>query len=305
MEMVNQLAYVVLGAKNLNEWERFATEILGLQVGEKTDDRLLLRMDSNAYRLWIQKSDVEDILTMGWQVSDEYRLEAMTKQLEKGGVKVKAGTAEEIAARKVLGLIKTTDPSGLGCEVCYGAQVQYEKPFVSPRSISGFLTGDQGLGHCTMGVDNLEASAHFYGDILGMKISDWIVHYDEHKGENDEIPQGLKIAFYHCNPRHHSLAFWQGKAPGNKHLHHVMIQVNSVDDVGSTFDLCIDKGVPRFSTIGRHSNDFMFSFYLGTPSGFGIEYGWGARTVDDSVWQVQLQEGSGSIWGHRPVPAQP
>jgi hypothetical protein len=54
--------------------------------------------------------------------------------------------------------------------------------------------------------------------------------------------------------------------------------------------------------LGRHTNDHMTSFYLKTPSGFDVEYGWGARTVDDATWQVQRHE-KGSIWGHRPVAA--
>jgi hypothetical protein len=42
----------------------------------------------------------------------------------------------------------------------------------------------------------------------------------------------------------------------------------------------------------------MVSFYLRSPSGFEIEYGFGARTVNDATWKVQRHE-SGSIWGHR------
>jgi len=49
--------------------------------------------------------------------------------------------------------------------------------------------------------------------------------------------------------------------------------------------------------MGRHTNDRMLSFYVRTPSGFSVEYGWGARTVDDRDWQVQLHR-TGSIWGH-------
>jgi hypothetical protein len=37
---------------------------------------------------------------------------------------------------------------------------------------------------------------------------------------------------------------------------------------------------------------------LRTPSGFEVEYGWGARIVDDATWQVQKHEAP-SIWGHR------
>jgi hypothetical protein len=42
----------------------------------------------------------------------------------------------------------------------------------------------------------------------------------------------------------------------------------------------------------------MVSFYMRTPSGFEVEYGYGARTIDDSIWKVERHEAP-SIWGHR------
>jgi len=77
-----------------------------------------------------------------------------------------------------------------------------------------------------------------------------------------------------------------------------MLQCRHVDDVGSTYYLCQDQGVEISGSIGRHTNDHMMSFYLRTPSGFEVEYGWGARIVDDTTWQVQKHEAP-SIWGHR------
>lgn len=52
--------------------------------------------------------------------------------------------------------------------------------------------------------------------------------------------------------------------------------------------------------MGRHSNDEMVSFYMANPSNFGVEYGWGAREIDDCTWEVSRYD-SGSIWGHKPV----
>ena len=57
--------------------------------------------------------------------------------------------------------------------------------------------------------------------------------------------------------------------------------------------------MPINRTLGRHTNDHMVSFYMASPSGFEVEYGWGARTVDDSTWQVQ-QHTTGSMWGTAP-----
>jgi hypothetical protein len=49
----------------------------------------------------------------------------------------------------------------------------------------------------------------------------------------------------------------------------------------------------------------MTSFYMANPSRFGVEYGFGAREIDDSCWQVETYD-SGSIWGHRrPAPPAP
>jgi 2,3-dihydroxybiphenyl 1,2-dioxygenase len=148
-------------------------------------------------------------------------------------------------------------------------------------------------------VDDSAKSLHFYRDVLGMRISDFI----EMKMRRGQ-PSGLMLTFMHCNPRHHSIAF--GELPAQKRLHHFMLQVNTVDDVCSTMYLCQDRGVPIAATLGRHTNDHMVSFYLRTPSGFEIEYGYGARTVDDAIWKVQRHE-AGSIWGHRPpaAPAKP
>ena len=51
-------------------------------------------------------------------------------------------------------------------------------------------------------------------------------------------------------------------------------------------------------TIGRHTNDYMTSFYSITPSGFFVENGWGGRIIDPSTWKpIETFEGP-SFWGH-------
>ncbi|HMO97231.1 MAG TPA: hypothetical protein PKD27_14045, partial [Tepidiformaceae bacterium] len=67
---------------------------------------------------------------------------------------------------------------------------------------------------------------------------------------------------------------------------------------GRTWDSVQGGAAPIIMTLGRHSNDEMVSFYMRNPSGFGVEYGWGAREVDDSCWQV-AQYSTTSTWGHK------
>jgi len=265
--------------------------VLGLQPnGHDPDGALFLRMDDYHHRVIVHPTGNDDLAYIGWEVATEEGLEAMAAQLERAGVSVTAGTAEEAEARRVAGMIKFTDPSGMASEIFYGPLVNFDKPFQSPRAISGFKTGDQGLGHFVVSVDDFDRSLHFYRDVLGMRISDFV--------NISPMPKvKIKVGFFHCNPRHHTLAFAQ--MPGmSRRLHHFMLQLQSLNDVGMTYDLCQAQEVPIVMKLGKHTNDHMVSFYLRTPSGFNVEYGWGAREVDDATWQVQVHT-TGSIWGHQ------
>src|SRR5262249_14267347 len=104
------------------------------------------------------------------------------------------------------------------------------------------------------------------------------------------------MIFLHTNRRHHSVAF--GERQG-KDVHHFMLEVGSMDDVGLAFDRALRAGVRIMHTLGRHPNDGMFSFYARTPSGFQIEVGWGGREVDDATWKPAVYDHV-SVWGHHP-----
>jgi 2,3-dihydroxybiphenyl 1,2-dioxygenase len=291
MASVSQLGYLGFKASNLDEWESFGTQILGIEsVGRNENGALMFRMDEYQYRFMFEQGAKDDLDLIGWQVEDERALGTVAEQLTAAGIEVQCGSAAEAEARRVVELIKFNDPSGIASEAFYGPLTRIDTAFKPARAISGFVASGMGLGHITMGVDNMEQSLQFYRDVLEMRLSDWVQPQPER-----DVKSRFNIAFLHCNQRHHSIAFWEARMP--KRLHHFMLQLKSLDDVGTTFDLCQQRGVPLELTLGRHTNDRMLSFYVRTPSGFSVEYGWGARTVDDRDWLVQLHR-TGSIWGH-------
>ena len=285
MSSVTQLGYIGISVSNIEEWEHFGTEVLGLQSnGVDANGVLTMRMDEYTHRFIVSPGEKDDVEFVGFQVTDEAALREMAEQLRDAGIEVSQGTPDEARERKVEGLIKFEDPEGIPTEVYYGPPVSFDKPFNSPRPITGFVTGEQGLGHVVYNVENLDRAVAFYRNVLGMRISDYI----------------RNLVFFHCNPRHHTLALVERQAP--KKLNHFMLQTQNMNDVGSTYDLVLDSEMLQVTRgLGRHTNDHMTSFYMRTPSGFDVEYGWGARTVDDATWQVVRHE-TGSIWGHRPVP---
>ena len=286
MPAVTQLGYLGIGVRDLGQWATYAEETLGLErVATDHDGAMLLRLDEHHYRFALHEDAQDDIAYSGWQVDTAADLQAIGARLEGAGVAVAAGTAEQRERRRVLGLITFQDPDGHNVEVFYGPQMA-PTPFVSKKGNTRFVAGMQGLGHFVLATDNLEQTMTFYTELLGMKVSDYIT-----RGR-------LKLGFLHCNPRHHSIAF--AEAPGApKRANHFMLQLDDFDTVGRTWDSVQAGAAPVILTLGRHPNDEMVSFYMRNPSGFGVEYGWGAREVDDSCWQVALYDRT-STWGHKP-----
>jgi len=285
MASVSQLSYLGFGVSNPQEWERFATEILGMQISERGGDgMLMIRMDDRHYRFAMHPGGNDDLAYIGWEVPDRATLMAVADQLGAARIEVAQATPEEAHARRVVELIKFRDLNGVASEISYCPMVRQDR-FVSPRQVSGFTTGDCGLGHFILAVDDIQASLDFYMTAMGLRVSDFIA-----------FPAG-KIPFLHCNPRHHTIALIP-KARSGKRINHFMVEVNSVDDVGITWELCQERKVPIVASLGRHTNDKMLSFYMGSPSGFAIEYGCEGRRVDDSTWKVEMHD-SGSLWGHR------
>jgi hypothetical protein len=101
--------------------------------------------------------------------------------------------------------------------------------------------------------------------------------------------------FFHANPRHHSVAFIE---TGRSAVHHLMVELYNLDDVGQGYDLALGVEGRIGVTLGRHINDEVTSFYSNSPSGFMVEYGWGGRVIDTESWQEQEVTWGPSLWGH-------
>jgi len=71
----------------------------------------------------------------------------------------------------------------------------------------------------------------------------------------------------------------------------------SLDDVGQGYDLAQLEDRRVAFTLGRHTNDHTTSFYVNTPSGFFVEYGWGGRVIEPGTWQPQETFDGPSLWG--------
>ncbi|WHX15712.1 VOC family protein [Streptomyces malaysiensis subsp. malaysiensis] len=290
MPYVNALGYIGIGAKDLDVWQTFATEILGLQVTRAADaenvDTLFLRMDARHHRIAVRAGE-DELSYVGWEVADEAHLDAQVRELESAGVTVKENP-QLADVRGVRRLVQFEDPAGFRLELFYGAATVSD-PFVSPTGVR-FITEDPegrdlGLGHIVLVVPDTEKMVDFYLHTLGFKVSDYITF------------NPVVLTFTHVNPRHHSLAFGPASEGTKPFMDHFMLEVEGIDAVGRALDQVRAREISLTATLGRHTNDGMLSFYMKSPSGIGVEYGTEGKLIDDDAWTV-TNWNTAAFWGH-------
>src|ERR1700692_1163752 len=265
------LGYVGVRAKDLADWASYGSGLLGLQRIDKSRSTLAFRMDDRKQRIIVSADGGEGLSFFGWEVADAAALDAIAAHLEKDAIKVGGGARPLAHERHVKDLIVFNDPLGNRLELFHGAETTAE-PFKPGRSISGFRTGPLGLGHVVLNVDTAETIDRlmaFYRGVLGFRLTDYYDH-------------PFVARFMHLNTRQHNLAFIQ---TGKNAVHHVMMELFSFDDVGQGYDLAMGQDGRVATTLGRHTSDFITSFYSWPPSAFMVEYGWGARSIDVAPWQ--------------------
>jgi len=281
--MLQALGYAGFGSAALDDWRQFGTGLVGLQAVERSPSLLAFRMDDRKQRIVIDRVLPEGTRFFGWEVADATALDVLAARLESAEVDVIAEPQTLADTRRVRALISFSDPAGNRLEAFYGAEID-DTPFSPGRSISGFRTGPLGLGHAVLTVENIDAAMPFYVDLLGFRLSDY-------------MQKPFRAYFFHINGRHHSLALIE---TGRNGMHHLMVELFSLDDVGQSYDVALSQERVNVS-LGRHTNDLMTSFYAKTPSSFTVECGWGGREIDPASWQpFEMQDGP-SLWGHERV----
>ncbi|MFJ6516681.1 VOC family protein [Streptomyces filamentosus] len=292
---IRALGYLRLETTRPDEWRRYTLDLLGMaEASGSTDDVLLLRLDDRAYRIEIRTGGSDRLLAAGWELAGARALADAVAELEAAGVAVKTADAAECAERRVQGLVHLTDPCGNPLELYWG-QAQDHTPLAAPYG-NRFVTGDLGLGHVVLPVPDTGAALDFYENLLGFQLRDSM------KLPPQAVPTAAEQRDFHWmhflspNRRHHSLGLYPGALPPG--IVHFMVELETLDDVGLGLDRMHAAGVPIASSLGRHTNDRMVSFYAQAPGGFQVEYGWDGLVVDPATW-VAKEITADSVWGHQ------
>lgn len=290
MAELQNLAYVVIAASDLGAWQDFGTAIVGAGLAETGDGSVGLRLDDHPWRLLIEPGEADDMTHAGWDLGTAANLDAYVAALRARGVDVREEPVERAAARQVTRLFSLADPNGYAHEFfCGRTGIVADGGHLAAMLRGTFCIDDLGIGHILPVSRDYDEGVRWYREVLGLRYSDRI---------RQEMAPGIyaDATFFHtATGRHHSLA--TGAFPSPKILNHIMLEYRDMNDVGFACDRAKRAGVPIVMELGHHPNDQMFSFYMRTPSGFGLELGHGGVVIDDATWEPQIYDVM-SDWGH-------
>ncbi|MGH3440114.1 MAG: VOC family protein [Sciscionella sp.] len=291
MTEIRGLGYLHVQTRDVARWRELTVEALGFAVGSgPREDGLYLRMDERRARLAVLPGTADRVLAIGWEVRDQFALGAVARAVEAAGVAVKVLSQSEVDERGVEQAIAFDDPTGTPTEVFFGPVLDHS-PVLTNRG-QRFVTGDQGMGHVVLPSTCAQETVAFYTEVLG-----FLPRGSIRLGGPAADGPPRRVRFLGVNQRHHSLAVCpapHGEDPG---LVHLMVEVDSLDAVGRALDNVGKRDFSLSSTLGRHTNDKMVSFYVRAPGGWDIEYGTEGMLVDERYYTAE-EITADSYWGH-------
>ncbi|MCL2533470.1 MAG: biphenyl-2,3-diol 1,2-dioxygenase [Nocardiaceae bacterium] len=286
MTDIRGLGYLRIQTQDIARWRELLVDGLGMAIGTGPEaDGLYLRVDERRARLAVLPGESDKALAVGWEVRDEFALQRVQEAVEKSGIEVEVLSHEESTYRDAEKVIAFDDPAGTRVEVFFGPVLDHS-PVVTPHG-GRWVTGTQGLGHVVLPTAKFAESYAFYTEVLGFKPRGAIRLAD---GKS-------RVRFLGVNERHHSLALCPAPPTDEPGLVHLMTEVDTLDAVGQALDRVANNGFTISSTLGRHTNDKMVSFYVRAPGGWDLEFGTEGMLVDETYYTAE-EITADSYWGH-------
>ena len=275
---LQRVCYVRLGTRDLEGATRFATDVLGLEVGEVAKDAVYFKSDERGHTLCYLDGDPRD-QAVAFEVGSRAAVSAAAGELERLGHAVHAGTPGEAEARKVREFIAFDDPSGNRIELVW-RPAQSGVRYHGTRDAG--ITGFSHVGLCTTDAARDEA---FWTQVCNARVSDRV----------GDAPL-LRI-----NEVHHSIALFPTDRAGIQHINH---QVESADDVMRSFRFLSERQVRIVFGPGRHPSSSAKFLYFEGPDGMVFEYSSGVKMIADELLyrerQLSFDPRGFCEWGAKP-----
>nr|pir 2,2',3-trihydroxybiphenyl dioxygenase - Sphingomonas sp. (strain RW1) [Sphingomonas sp.] len=285
---VKQLGYLIFECRAdvLEQMVVVYQDIIGAVVERDEGGRALVRLDGRPFRIRLDPGPANRLAAIGWNV-DPSDLAAIAEQVEKACYSVVTADAELAADRAAAQVRQFADNDGftheLYVESSFPTDPVLESLFVCGEEANGIF----GLGHLVVIVADRAKTQSFFTDVLGFGLSDRVTCL---KPTSSSFTATSVITPLHFRHRRSVLSqVW---------FNHLMLEAKSKEQVDRRFAAVKRLGYDVLMTIGQHSNDKVYSFYMMAPAGFAVELGFGGQVIGDlESWHVGFYDAP-SIWGH-------
>lgn len=238
----------------------FYHEVWGLSTVEEDGDRFWLRATGTDHHvLDLQSGDANALGRISFAVATPKEVDDAARALHRIGVPVlrEPGMLDHAGGGYGLRLV---DPEGRIVELSADTHA------VPAQDPTGRRAIPRKIAHVVLNTVDIERTAAFYTQVLGMRISDW---------------SERQMTFLRCNSDHHVIALNQ--APWTA-LNHIAYEMPSIDHFMRGIGSLRSHGISPQWGPGRHGpGDNTFSYFT-DPAGLVCEYTSEVEQIDEDAW---------------------
>ncbi|MGV9711539.1 VOC family protein [Gordonia sp. NPDC003424] len=238
----------------------FYHEVWGLTTVDSDHDRFWLRATGSEHHvLDLRSGDINALGGISFALGTPREVDDAAIALERLGIPLlrAPGLLDDAGGGYGLQLV---DPEGRVVELSADTFAVAEQEPAGRRAIP------RKIAHVVLNTTDIERTAQFYTQVLGMRISDW---------------SERQMAFLRCNSDHHVVALNQAKWPS---VNHIAYEMSSIDHFMRGIGSLKTHGIAPQWGPGRHGpGDNTFSYFT-DPAGLVCEYTSEVAQVDEDAW---------------------
>ena len=254
---VLRLSHVDIMAPDLELAAAYYTQVIGMDLVERTDDRLFLKCwdERDHHCLAIRADTRTGIDRFAFKVEHEHDLDEFETRIERYGIAVRrVADGEEIGQGES---IRFDLPSGHEMELVHAVhKVGGRLPLVNPGPYPDGLVGiaPPRIDHLLVHAEEVPEISRFFTDVLDFRLTEQLLDGGGHQ----------TIAFLERSAKPHDIAFVQGP---NGALHHFSFWLDDWDHIRRAADILAYNGISIDIGPTRHGLTRGNTIYFFDPMG--------------------------------------
>ena len=238
-----RIGHATFETKDIEKQIAYWTEVNGLVLAEREKNRAFLATRTGLLVVQLEQADATRCTRISFEVAPHSDFAQLADELSKHGIK------SELRNNSVPGMGKVlTFKDNKGTNIDLFSEWGY---LGDHHQVNGI--GPLKLGHIAFHVPDVAATAKFYEQVMGFKVSDWIEDW---------------FVFMRCNPDHHTVNFIKGDNP---ELHHLAFELKDMSHLQNACEMFAMKKIKLLWGPVRHGPGHNVATYHRNPDDHTVE----------------------------------